>query len=579
MRVAFSILMIAAMASHHARRAAAGELRVPSQYKTIQSAIDAAQPLDRILVAPGIYRERLAFRGIPLTVESEKGAHLTTIDAGGQGSVVTFDSNDGRLSVLRGFTLTGGHVNGKEARGAGVNCQWGSPTILENLIVGNRTTGEDVSLGAGLFASGAPTVVDNEFRENLAVAVGRDTLHAGGGVYAGGGWFYGNRITGNSLFSNRNVWEKVRLSAAAGAVITGRTVFISNRVTGNNACFYGEEVHGGGLLIEGDPVIALNLIRNNTARGITGKGGGIYCAAGSRPTIFSNAIIENFAESDWKLEAQGGGLYLEKGSAPILAYNTVRGNRACGAKATGAGLYSSDADPNIVGCIFWENAFWKKTREETVISFTGVTSNEVRYSLVGDGQFTGANGNFRADPKFADAFQLSGASPCIDRGEPSNPQIYVGLDINGSGRLLDGTGSGSARIDVGAHEFGVLRRSGRLPVVPGTSVTLTLEARGLNALGYLCAASLGNTGIPLPPPDPRVIPLSLDAMFILSIGRNQAPFHGFAGRLDSNGMASLRLDIPASPVLAGLRLYVAGLVTDSVAVRLVTNAVPFSVQP
>jgi len=68
-------------------------------------------------------------------------------------------------------------------------------------------------------------------------------------------------------------------------------------------------------------------------------------------------------------------------------------------------------------------------------------------------------------------------------------------------------------------------------------------------------------------------------MFILSIGRNQAPFPGFAGRLDSNGMASLRLDIPASPVLAGLRLYVAGLVTDSVAVRLVTNAVPFSVQP
>jgi len=579
MRPAFLILLIAVLGTRHSPPATAGDLRVPSQYKTIQSAIDAAQPFDRVLVAPGVYRERLVFRGIPLTVESEGGARLTTIDAGGQGTVVTFDSRDNQFSVLKGFTLTGGHVNAKDARGAGVNCQWGSPTILDNLVVGNRTTGELSSLGAGLYAAGAPTVINNEFRENVAVAVEPNTHHAGGGVYAAGGWFYGNRITGNSLISNRDVWDKVKVSMAGGAVVAGRTIFVANRITGNNACFYGEEARGGGLLIEDQPIIALNRIRNNTARAISGKGGGIYCVAGARPTLYGNVIVENFAESDVKFEAHGGGLYLETGSAPILAYNTVRGNRVTGVRAMGAGLFSSGADPTIVGCIFWDNAYWRKTRAETVISFTGVTSNEVRYSLVGDGQFTGANGNFRADPKFADAYHLSAASPCIDRGEPSHPTVLFGMDIDGSVRLLDGTGGGAARIDVGAHEFGVLRRSGRMPVLVGTSVALTLEVPSLKLQGYLCAASLGTAGIPLPPPDPRVIPLSLDPLFMLSIGRTQAPFHGFSGRLDPNGIARLELDVPAVPVLAGLRLYVAGLVTDSVSVRVVTNAVSIDVQP
>ena len=87
-------------------------LTVPGHYLTIQDAINAAQKSDVVLVAPGVYRERIDFLGKMITVRSSHGPWFTTIDAENNGTAVKI----GFYGVLDGFTVTGGRRRGKLRR-------------------------------------------------------------------------------------------------------------------------------------------------------------------------------------------------------------------------------------------------------------------------------------------------------------------------------------------------------------------------------------------------------------------------------------------------------------------------------
>ena len=66
----FVLIFIAAIATSPF----AAELNVPSQYSSIQAAIDAAQTGDTMIVQPGIYTENIDFHGKAVTVSNARKA-------------------------------------------------------------------------------------------------------------------------------------------------------------------------------------------------------------------------------------------------------------------------------------------------------------------------------------------------------------------------------------------------------------------------------------------------------------------------------------------------------------------------
>src|SRR5262245_23192392 len=83
----FAALMLALSASARCQNT----LNVPADYPTIQSAINAANNGDTVLVAPGTYYENINFNGKAITVTSSSGASATIIDGSHNGTVVTFN--------------------------------------------------------------------------------------------------------------------------------------------------------------------------------------------------------------------------------------------------------------------------------------------------------------------------------------------------------------------------------------------------------------------------------------------------------------------------------------------------------
>jgi hypothetical protein len=108
----------------------------------IQDGIDAAVTGDTVLVADGNYSERVKIWEETVTLASENGPEVTTIDATEAGddpenynSVVTLLLTS---SIVKGFTITGG--KGLELAGwggGGVIGYQSSPTICNNVVRDN----------------------------------------------------------------------------------------------------------------------------------------------------------------------------------------------------------------------------------------------------------------------------------------------------------------------------------------------------------------------------------------------------------------------------------------------------------
>jgi hypothetical protein len=174
-------------------------LHVPSEYLTIQAAIDAAVYGDTVVVADGIYtgngNRDIDFLGKAITVRGENGAANCIIDCQGNETEhhrgFIFQNDEGPNSIISGVTI----INGFAESGGAIYCTGrSSPTIRCCLIMRNRAyRGGGICTEEGGRCS--PLIIGCVVVDNTAV---EDEEHSwlpggcGGGVffsgYGGGPW-------------------------------------------------------------------------------------------------------------------------------------------------------------------------------------------------------------------------------------------------------------------------------------------------------------------------------------------------------------------------------------------------------
>jgi nitrous oxidase accessory protein NosD len=390
-------------------------IRVPAEQPTIQSAIDVATDGDRVLVAPGTYTENINFRGKAITVTSESGPEVTTIDGGNIDSVVLVTSGEGRKSILSGFTLQNGSANpNRSLEGGGISIQNSSPTITNNVIRNNKACfGGGIGMGAS-----SPLIQGNTITANSNIS--NCSFGDGGGISVRGEAssihieILDNEISGNGLLPNTSAGGGIYMNGGKTAIIKG------NIIKGNNA-----SDQGGGIYIinASDALIVQNLITGNRAF----FGGGISWLTGG-PTLVNNTIADNDGTN-------GSGIYAEGNDGRSELTNNI-----IVAKPGQPGLYCNNFDDQTGVAIHSNNIY-----SNGGMAYGGTCSDR-----------TGTDGNISADPLFTNPTQgdyhLQPGSPSIDSGDSLTPYLSEN-DLDGQPRILDGDGIGTAAVDLGVYEF------------------------------------------------------------------------------------------------------------------------------
>ena len=280
-------------------------IRVPQDYPKIQSAIDAAQDGDTILVARGIFKENINFRGKGIVLTSNfiftkdpedidstiiDGSEPTHPDTASCVLMYKPDQSfsDDSSAALIGFTLTGGKgtvwedehgANNYFREGGGILIQYWAPRILFNIIRDNEAYNK-----SGLVSAG------------------------GGAIRCG---------DGNPLIQN-NIILHNRGRYGAGIVFNYSGGVIRNNVIAGN--YGGEDYAGSGIWILSNrfdnkiKVIENNTIVNNSS---VLSGGGIYLWSSSGIYIWNNIVWGNTAPSNPQIRVRSS-------SAQII-FNDVEG--------------------------------------------------------------------------------------------------------------------------------------------------------------------------------------------------------------------------------------------------------------
>jgi hypothetical protein len=235
--------------------------RVPADYPTIQSAVNAATGNITVLVAPGTYVETINFLGKGIQLTSEQGPQVTIIDGNQNGPVISIVSGERQEAVVNGFTIRNGSATVDSVlNGGGIRILNSTPIITANIIT-NNVAGDG---GAGISSvESVPTIRGNIISNN------RQATGWSGGIGGGG----------------------LSLTGLGAPHIFNNSIFGNSWATAN----------GGGISVfnGGKPMIRDNFITNNSA----GQGGGISLRNHSDAIIIQNVIAGNSASSgggiDW----------------------------------------------------------------------------------------------------------------------------------------------------------------------------------------------------------------------------------------------------------------------------------------
>lgn len=310
-------------------------LKVPEDYSTIQSAINAANTGDTVLVAPGTYTENINFLGKNILITShymfeDNTSFITsTIIDGSQpnhpdtASCVLIISGEDSTAVLQGFTLTGGkgtrwldeHGAGIYVEGGGILTALSSPTIINNLIINNEAINSPagtISAGGGAIrcGDGSPRILNNVIINNRGMYGGGIVLN-----YCSNALLANNIITANQVF----------LAVSGKPTFGGGGVWILESLPSNNL----------------PNILENNTIISNSSNDI---GGGIRIWS-AITTVRNNIVWNNFQDDDTQIHVSG--------SSTVIEYNDVEngidgiGNINLQPSFTDSSFYLNDDSPCI----------------------------------------------------------------------------------------------------------------------------------------------------------------------------------------------------------------------------------------
>ncbi len=304
-------------------------LRVPTEYQTIQAAIDAAADYDAVLVADGIYKGEgnrdIDFRGKVIMVKSENGPQNCIVDCEGTASNkyrgFIFRNRENADSVLQGFTI----MNGYYPNGGAIYCETGQPTI-HGCVITNNT-------GAGVYCE------RGRAREGTKIFGCVISNNAGSGIRC-----YDTRleIADCSIMNN---------STAIGVQSIGGIYCQESSPTIRNSTIIGNT--GGGIYCERSKanIDGCKIMSN---RNMYAGGGGIFCFAESVITVKNCVVSNNIAEES---RGGGGGIAIEGDGKATITGCIITGNRSKGGCGyVGGGINGGYSDWGAISnCIITEN--------------------------------------------------------------------------------------------------------------------------------------------------------------------------------------------------------------------------------
>ena len=470
------------------------ELLVPSQYSTIQSAIDAASTGDTVTISPGTYAGEgnfdIILYGKAITARSidpndASVVENTVIDCNWLGGGFTIDAN----VVLDGLTITHG-----SSQYVGIyvmpNC---FPLIRNCDIRDNNNIGSFD--GGGIYSSSSMTIIGCKIR-------GNHTNGKGGGICCSSPSatvkIIDCNISGNSA------------SGKGGGIYAAATVLVDNCKILNNQSA-STNYAGGGIYSAKSLTVSRSIIAGNAAS--AGKGGGA-CVYNSATDISNSFIAGNFSMYD------GGGLFLTSSSGGSLALKwcTIAGNTAI--YGYGGGANVAGGPFSAIHSIFWGNRdeapptytwlsqlFLQIAGNDVSVFFSciqDINSNDSSFSISDANKF-----NINDDPMFVrepndggDGWGVGGNddygdlhlrpdSPCINAGNPfyvSGPNI---TDLDGKSRIIGHV------TDMGAYEYDkmivVTKPVGGEIWATGSKHPIKWDKYGVGSVDILFSSDNGNT--------------------------------------------------------------------------------------